>query len=299
MEAFMRTRFRFIAPLIVVLLALPACGGQPASVQECKSFLWKVSSESATVYLLGSVHALNDDIYPLAETIEAAYGEAELMVFEVDMGEMQKAGLTMLARGTLGEGSSLADVVSADTYELAAQHLEEAGLPMVGFERMKPWMLALTITSLELLKAGFSADNGIDLHFHQRAEKDGKEQIGLETVDYQIGLFDNLDAEQSEAFLRYSLEDLDQVLPLLDKLTGSWKTGNASELEAILTQAFDEYPELYETIVTERNIAWMAPMEELLAGERVAMVVVGALHLVGEKGLVEQLRGRGYEVEQL
>jgi len=117
-------------------------------------------------------------------------------------------------------------------------------------------------------------------------------------VEFQVGLFADLTAEQSLAFLRYTLVDLETVVPELDKLLAHWRAGNVAAVEALMGEGFDDFPELLDKMVTDRNRAWMSPIEELLAGDSDAMVVVGALHLVGEDGIVNLLRKKGYTVER-
>jgi len=156
----------------------------------------------------------------------------------------------------------------------------------------------VTITALAMTEAGYLPSAGIDAYFSRRAEETGKERIALETVEFQVGLFADLTAEQSLAFLRFTLVDLETVVPELDKLLAHWRAGNVAAVEALMGEGFDDFPELLDKMVTDRNRAWMSPIEELLAGDSDAMVVVGALHLVGEDGVVNLLRKKGYTVER-
>jgi uncharacterized protein YbaP (TraB family) len=163
---------------------------------------------------------------------------------------------------------------------------------------MKPWMAAVTITALTLTEAGYLPSAGVDAYFSRRAEEAGKERIALETAEFQVGLFADLTLEQSLAFLRYTLADLETVIPELDELSAHWRAGRMEAVEVLMAEGFDEYPELLEKMVTDRNWAWMPLIEGLLAGDSDAMVVVGALHLVGEEGLINLLRKRGYTVDR-
>jgi len=270
----------------------------PASEGADKTFMWRVQGDGATVYLLGSVHAMREDSYPLPTAMEAAFDSVEKVVFEIDLDELDGAALQMLAAGTLDGERTLEEIVGPATWAELLVPIEKTGFPAAMFRRMKPWMAAVTITALALTEAGYLPSAGVDAYFSRRAEEAGMERIALETAEFQVGLFADLTAEQSLAFLRYTLADLETVIPELGELSAHWRAGRMEAVEVLMAEGFDEYPELLEKMVTNRNRAWMPLIEGLLAGDSDAMVVVGALHLVGEDGLVNLLRKRGYTVDR-
>jgi uncharacterized protein YbaP (TraB family) len=163
---------------------------------------------------------------------------------------------------------------------------------------MKPWMAALTVTAFELTKHGYLSTAGLDSHLSLRADETGKEKLALETAEFQVNLFAELTAEESLAFLHYTIKDLETIIPEMDRLYVDWRAGNVKPVEEMLLDGFEEFPNVFKRMVTDRNRAWLPQIEALLAGEQNAMVVVGSLHLVGEGGLVNLLRGRGFTVEQ-
>jgi uncharacterized protein YbaP (TraB family) len=273
--------------------------GTPESDRE-RHFLWRASGPNgAEVYLLGSIHALPEDTYPLATEITDAFAAAHIVYFEIDMNDTSSLGGRMMAAGALPPDKRLGDALDEKTRSLLDAYLEENGLSIGSFEAMKPWMAALALTSIELMKAGFSADAGIDLHLARRAHREGKAVKAFETADYQIELFANMSEDESLSFLRYTLKDMDTVVSQLGDLTRSWKGGDVDMLSALLSDAFTDEPELFERLVTVRNRVWLSRIDDLLSSKDTAMVVVGALHLVGEGGLIELLRNEGYRVEQL
>ncbi len=278
----------------------PEIASPGVALEKGRNFLWRaVGSDGAEVFLLGSIHALPEDAYPLAAEIEKAFALADTVFFEVDMEDTAGLGGRMMAAGALPPDTRLGDVLGSETRRLLDGYLEASGLSFGAFEAMKPWMAALSLTSIELMKAGFSADAGLDLHLAQRARKAGKKIEAFETADYQISLFSGMDEDESRAFLRYALKDMDSVVAQLGDLTQAWKSGDVATLSALLTEAFSDEPELFERLVTVRNLAWLPRIEGLLKGADTAMVVVGALHLVGPGGLIEMLRDQGYLLEQL
>jgi hypothetical protein len=284
--------------LAVILMAVPVSAAAEPGADQTMTFMWRVQRGGARVYLLGSVHAMREKSYPLPPAMETAFDSVEKLVFEVDLDDLGSAAIQMLAAGTLDGEETLEQIVGPATWTRLMIHVEKTSFPAGMFQRMKPWMAAVTITALAMNEAGYLPSAGIDAYFSRRAEEAGKERIALETVEFQVGLFADLTAEQSLAFLRYSLIDLETVIPDLDELSANWRAGKVAAVEALIAEGFDEFPELLDKMVTDRNRAWMSPIEELLAGESDVMVVVGALHLVGEEGLVSLLRKRGYTVER-
>jgi uncharacterized protein YbaP (TraB family) len=290
----MTRRFTIFALTLVLTFSLGAAveNGDPV-------FMWKAQKDGAAVYLLGSVHALKEDAYPLPAVIEAAFDRSDVVVFEVDLDEMTDAALQMLTMGSLADGQTLAEVIGPELWSEFSEKMNASEMPPSMFQFMKPWMAALSLASLELEKAGYSPASGIDTHFSNRAKAAGKERMALETVEFQVGLFADLTPEESLAFLEYTVADLETMIPVLDELAAKWLVGDARYVQTMMGDEFEDYPDLYEKLISGRNRGWMPAIEGLLAGRRDAMVVVGAMHLVGEDGIIEMLRQKGYTVTQL
>lgn len=290
-------RHRILGLLFIACLgwiAPPAWSEETAE----HSFLWSATRGDRTVHLLGSIHFMRPDAYPLGPAVESAYDRSGLLVFETDIREMNRASVALLAAGTLDGEATLAEVISPDLHRELTKRLEAQGMGAAIFERMTPWMVALGLTSFELMRGGYLGSEGIDVHFSARATADSKDQRGLESIEDQISLFADLTAEESEEFLDYTLMELETVVPLVDEIFAAWEAGDALALENLLTEGFEDHPELYGRMVVDRNLKWMPLVEALFDGSVDAMVVVGSLHLVGEHGLVELLKVKGYEVEQ-
>lgn len=291
---------RFITVLALMAATLAGSVGDVAAENETgRSFLWRAVVEDRSVYLLGSIHFMKSDAYPLSPAIEGAYETSGLLVFETDIEGLAGAATSLMTAGTLDGGTTLEDVLPEELYADVSGRLEALGMSIDLFNTTRPWMLALTLTSMELMTEGYLGTEGIDAHFSSRAKRDGKVRQGLESIEYQVSLFADLSMEDGEDFLRYTLEDLDLVIPLVDDLVQAWKRGDSGRIEELLAEGFDEHEAIFGRFVIERNHRWMDAIEQLFLGDTDAMVIVGALHLVGEQGLIELLRAKGYEIEQL
>lgn len=296
---------RIFRPLLLfVFLFHFSCASAPKEAPSTqKSFLWSVRSETATVYLLGSIHVAKPELYPLHPSIEAAFDRSDTLVVEADPDEfdMNRLQSLFLQYGAYPPPETLDRKISKETYALVEKKFQEAGMPMAPFKRFKPWVLAVMLQSVALQRLGFDKRYGIDDHFLTQAK--GKKRItAFETVEYQVSLFDSFSDRLQELFLRYTLSDMDLLAGQMDAIVEGWKTGDGSAIEALIFQSMNDEPELvpvYDKLIYERNAQMASRVEEFLKAKNPTFVVVGAGHLVGKGSIIDLLRKKGYVVEQM
>jgi uncharacterized protein YbaP (TraB family) len=265
-----------------------------------KSFLWQLRSDKGDIYVLGSIHFLKKENYPLNPAIEKAFDRAKKLVFEIDLKSDDSAVQRLtIEKGLHRDGKTLEQNISAETYSLAAKRAQELDVDIRALSPLKPWVVALTMTSLQLRKLGFDANSGVDQYLAGRAAKAGKAIAGLETAAFQIGLMDQLSAADQESMLRQSLREMDLLDKGLDQIVRSWAAGDVHGLEKLLLDAMREYPAVHKKIVVDRNRRWLPEIERIIKQGESVLVVVGAAHLVGKEGVIELLKARGYTLEQM
>jgi uncharacterized protein YbaP (TraB family) len=224
-----------------------------------------------------------------------------MLVLEVDpySATPTQAQQLMLETARYRDGKGLQQYISAESYTLAKQRSQELGIDMRQMERFKPWFVAVSMMSLKLQKMGFDPNYGLDRFLADRAKQGGKIIRGLETFQFQFGLLDQLTASEQDLMLRQTLSEMDVLNRGVDQLVRSWQSGDTAAVEDILLASMREYPQVYRKVVIDRNLRWLPVLIQMLErGER-ALVAVGAAHLVGENGLIELLKQRGYNVEQV
>lgn len=291
---------RFTRIAAAALLAAGSLVSSDAAAQGGRNLLYRVEGrDGATVYMLGSIHLLTPDLYPLPRPMQDAYADAERVFFELDLAVAERAQQSMLLRGMYPQGKSLRTELPAELFAEVERAAAAGGLPVQVLERMEPWMAGLMLSALEWQKAGLRPEHGIDHHFDQRARADGKPIGALETVEQQISLFDDTPADEQVNHLRSTLEDLPRTREMMGDVVAAWRAGDAAAIDSIMNEGMEEYPGLFERLLVNRNAAWVPQIEEMLRGRDDVLVVVGAAHLVGEQGVVEMLRRRGFRVEQL
>ncbi|MEQ1870182.1 MAG: TraB/GumN family protein [Vicinamibacterales bacterium] len=287
--------------LLVCLAALISVAALPLSATS-PSFVWKATAPSGgIVYLAGSVHLLSADYYPLAPAFDEAFAASDLLVEELDMGEMlsPNSQMKMLQRGMLPAGQTLDRLLSPETLKLVGQALSTLGMPFEPLKQFKTWMLAMTMQSLAWQKAGFDANLGLDKHFYDLAKPAGKKVQGLETMDYQLSRFDELPKDVQERMLVETAKEIGSTEQSFSKMTAAWKSGDASAVERQVLDDLKAEPEMYARLLLERNKNWIPVIEGFFNRPTPTFVVVGAAHLVGSEGIVQVLRAKGYTLTQM
>ena len=260
--------------------------------------LWQVDGDNATVYLLGSIHLLRPDDYPLADVIYAAYDDAESLLMELDLDDLDEIEMAKLINEMGRADTSLKQMMGDEAFELAKQKALLLGLDLNRLNEIEPWYAALTVVNLQMMRLGFDPANGVDLHFATRAAEDGKEIEGLETARFQLSIFDDLPMDQQRELLLVSLDEAVELADLVDDMVAGWKSGDSEQLETMLLESFQQFPDVYQEIIVDRNLRWTDVIEPLLDGNADVLVVVGALHLVGDDSVIAMLEDRGHTVRQ-
>ncbi|HEX2242679.1 MAG TPA: TraB/GumN family protein [Gammaproteobacteria bacterium] len=265
-----------------------------------KSFLWKVDSDQSSLYILGSIHLLNKEAYPLKQSIENAFEQTAKLVLEIDLrsASSDRVQELMLQKGASADGTVLHQKVSKETYESVAMRAKELGIDIRLLNSFKPWIVATTMAAVKLQKLGFDSKLGVDRYFAERAIRSNKPVIGLETAEFQVGLLDQFSAKEQELLLRQSLNEMDHMERNVAEIVRAWKAGDVESLEKHLLAGMRDYPEIHQKVIEDRNRRWLPQIEELLSRGGNALVVVGAAHLVGKNGVIQLLKSRGYRVEQ-
>ena len=296
----MRLNNRRLSWAVSCLLLVFGCAALDAQAP-ASHFLWKVTSAGGhEAYLLGSVHVLSKNFYPLDPAIDKAFASAKTLVEEIDLDEMEDPAnmASLMSKAVLPGGQTLDQVVSPETYAAVRTRAAANGLPLPMLQRLKPWIVAVMLTAAEVTKAGFDPSLGIDRHFFNKAKAAGMPRRALETAAYQFDRLDGLSSELQEAALNAMLADIDAQAGNIEKLATAWKAGDTKSLEGLLMAGFTEAPEIAERLLFERNRNWVAPIERCLSENGHCFVVVGAAHLVGPGSVVELLRARGHTVVQ-
>jgi uncharacterized protein YbaP (TraB family) len=266
-----------------------------------ESPVWALKGAKNTVYLAGSVHVLRAADAKLPAAFDKAYADSVALVMESDMDDLNPTEIQgwLLQHGMYMTGGSLKETIGKDRFDRLQVESNKLGMPVEMVDRLEPWVAAMTLAQMQLMKLGFDPQQGVEMQLVERAKTDKKEITGFETMAEQFGFLDALAPADQIRFLEMTIAEMHDTEKSVDDLVKAWRTGNSGKLAALLSEEFDVAPALYTTLVTDRNRRWMPELEKLLKSDQNYLVVVGALHLVGEGGLLELTKARGFEARQL
>lgn len=310
---------RLLKPLLLSVLiaatcamaaraASPQAASQAATVAAARTtpvpLLWKVSDADNSLYLLGSFHMLMADDYPLSRDIDAAFDDAESLLFEIDPAAMTSPETFAKFQKASGydDGRTLSQVLPAATREKLEKLLAASGSSIAAFEAAEPWAVSLGLVLGIVQTMGFRQEDGLDRHFMARADKAGKAVAGLESIDVQMAALDGTPHAEQIAGLDEFLSDPKQAVAEMRMLHASWRQADLETLDRkFRVDMARKSPVSYKLVNVDRNNAWMPTLEQRLKspGSDDTLAVVGTLHLLGDDGVVEKLRARGYKVERV
>jgi uncharacterized protein len=278
------------------LLALGLLGSLTA---HAGSPVWAIHGDHNTVYLAGSVHLLKANDSRLPAAFDHAYSGSKAIVMElaIDKVDQMQMATWMMEHGTLKDGTSLRSVLGDDRYRRVSTEAGRLGVPMEAADMLQPWALGLQLLELQYMQLGFDPEQGVEQQLQHKAQADGKPISGLETLDDQLGVLQGMTYADQARFLDMIVSEMHDVDGETQSVVTAWRNGDSATLATLLSDEYKSFPALYRLLVSDRNKRWIPQIEKLLHGNQDYFVVVGALHLVGDGGLIELMRRDGYKPE--
>ena len=280
--------------LIIFFLLLSVLNGYADSP------VWKITKGDQTLFIGGTVHLLTQADYPLPQPFEDAYLKASKIVFETDIKETQTPEFqkALMQQVVYPEGTTLKTTLDAATYEAFENFLTSRGIPKDNIIKFKAGMASVTLTVIELQRLGLIG-TGVDEFFSLRALNDQKQMGALETIDEQIAFIAEMGQGKENELIAYTLDQIGELPDLMASMKAAWRNGdNAKMGELGLMPLKKDFPNMYDQLIVKRNNAWMPEIEAMVQNPDIELILVGALHLVGEDGLLAQLEAKGYRIEQ-
>lgn len=295
--------------LFAFLLTLVGQVAQAAGLSEAsvprRGQLYKVTLDGKTSYLFGTIHVGKDGFYPLDAQASRALLDSRALVIELDIRENTSFQKAMALHGRYAAGDKVQNHLQPQTLQKLAPALAKAGMSMQSVQQFKPWLIANLLVGVELDARGFKRAQAVEYALLAAAEEQDKTVRQLESAEYQLGLFDTLDARQQEQYLLESLADLESGTAMKKSLAliDAWNAADIPGIQAAWRTATSgksiaaEF--MQRVLLGKRNPEMAANIERIMQQDQVAFVGVGLLHLIGDDGLPQLLKRRGYQVEQL
>ncbi|PAX09456.1 TraB/GumN family protein [Sphingomonas lenta] len=275
--------------------ALPACAqvpsaSGPAATADADPALWVVKDADTTVYLFGTVHVLKPGMSWFDEAVKTAFDGSKEVVLEIADLDPKAAQQVAIAKGLNMSGPGLTEKLPVDKRAAVTKALTDLGLPQQAYDRMDPWLAAVTLVAAPLEKLGFKGDSGAEKVITASAKGASKQLVGLETIEQQLGYFDSISEPEQVKFLVSAAEDLPQLGREMERMIDTWARGDADGLAAIMNENLKDSPEVARILLTNRNKRWAEWINGRMAQPGTVFVAVGAGHLAGAGSVQDQLK---------
>ena len=266
----------------------------PAPATIARPALWKLTDSDTTIYLFGTIHALPAGISWLEGPIAKALGSSQTLVTEIPEADPATMQAVVMKTAVLPKGQSLSAMLTPKARVNLGKAFKDNGLPGAAFDHFEPWFVAVTLSTMPMLKQGYSAENGVEVQLTKRAKTQGQSLIGLETVEYQLGLFDSLSQKVQINYLNDVVATLPKMGAELDKLVSHWSAGRPDKLAQVMNANEDD-PQLIALLLTNRNKNWANWIKTRMDKPGTVFLAVGAGHLAGKGSVQAQLAARGFK----
>ena len=298
--------YRIFSIVLILIFLFSGC----SRMEKASVFMWEVNAKDGTgkVYLLGSIHAGKEGLYPLNDIINNAYNESDVLAVECDIYNlMQKSNLSELMQKMMyTDSSTIKDHISPELYEKTDSALSKYGMSINALLKMKPFTISSIILANQMSEWGYDAENGIDMYFLKKANEDNKKIVEIESIEFQYDLLGGFPDDIQALQLESCIDGKDASKEFLDQTFDLWETGNINGMEALflqedetMTQEEKDAYDIYEkAMFDERNINMALKAEEYLKQGNTTFFVVGSGHMIGKNGIVQLLKDKGFKVTQ-
>ena len=262
--------------------------------------LWKLADEDTTIYLFGTVHVLPKDKPWFTQAIDTALESSDELITEVmmtpDMGARTQA--IVMEKGMLPAGTGVRDLMTEEQKAVYEAAMTRLGVPVAAFDRFEPWFAALNLSVLPLMKEGYSPDEGVEKVLEKEIGT-GMQRGALETIEFQMSIFDELPLDAQVEYLVQAAEMVDELKPYIDRMVGEWLEGDADALADLMNEGMEESPALMERLMYERNANWAVWIDDRMDQPGTVFIAVGAGHLAGERSVQDLLTARGFTITRV
>lgn len=287
----LRTFFVASAAMAALIAGAPAAWSEPA--------MWVVKDKDSEIRLFGTVHVLPKELSWRSAAFDAAFAGSQEVWFEMDLSpDGQKAAQTASMQFGLSPDRPLSAVLTPEQRARVKAAADQLGIPDAQLEPMRPWLVGLTFSLVQIMRAGYDPSSGVERVL--QPEIGARPAKSFETAEQQIRFFADLPDATQVAFLMNSIDDMDRGPQMLSAMVADWAEGDVAGLETVfLSEMRTRYADLYDVLIKRRNEAWVDRIVAELQGSGTDFIAVGAGHLVGPDGVPALLTARGVTVERV
>jgi len=261
--------------------------------------MWKATSATNTVYLFGSIHVGDNSLYPLPQAVESAFAASKVLAVEFNVKSVDQSKILSLIQeyGMYAGDDGLSKHIPKESSDALDSFCSKNGVPRIALEKTKPWVAAITVIAFAAKAAGEDPELGLDMHFLNEV-KEPQRIDELESAEFQMSVLSSATEQEQQEFLAASLKQSDKVKEMVQKMEQAFVSGDSEALEKLVREEETGPKALMKKLLDDRNVTMTQRIEQYLKGKEPSFVVVGAGHIIGEKGIVKLLQEKGYHVER-
>ena len=261
-----------------------------------QSLLWEISGNNLakSSYLLGTIHLLPKKDFQYSSKLDSILSRIDEVIFEIDLNEMEDYNVLLeVMMQSFMTGTTLQSLVSNEEYELIKNFISDMGLPMYVLDRLKPMFLNALVEGSSL--GQLENSTSVEMELYQRALAKNKRTGGLETMAFQMSIFDSIPYQDQARMLIESIQLKETQPDALQNLINLYQKGAVEELYQLVSE---ENEKITRIMIHQRNSNWVKQMENKMEMQS-GLYAVGAGHLGGPKGLIKLLLDKGYVVQPI
>lgn len=297
----MKTIMKAALTSLALMLALPACAqSKPApSPNAADPALWVVKDADTTIYLFGTIHVLKPGLSWFDEAVKTAFDKSDQLVLEMVQPDQATMQQIVMKNGIVTTGPTLTEQLPADKRGAYLKAVADLGGDPRNFDRMKPWLVGVTLSLAPIQKLGYNPENGPEKVLADAAKAQNKPVAGLETAEQQIGYFNGLSQKAQIDFLTSTVDDLPKAGEEMAEMVDEWAKGDPDALAKTMNESLKDSPEVAKTLLTDRNARWATWIKQRLAKPGTVFIAVGAGHLAGNDSVQAQLAKQGIKAQRI
>lgn len=288
----MLRQLRRAAAGLVSVLALGFAGSALA-----EPALWAIKDHDSTIYLFGTIHVLWPDTQWRSAKIDKALTTSGDLTLEIIGADDPAVMQPLVLKYGLDPSNPLSAKITPEAFQHASALAQAGGVPPQALNMMRPWLAAVSLSMLPVIKAGYDPKSGVEPILAAEVKAAGKPEGAFETPEQQIRFFADLPVKTEVEFLSSTLDEADEGVGKIDKMVAAWAAGDIDTLDREALQPLRKAsPVLFRRLVDDRNARWVQILDGRLKGRGRTVVVVGMGHLIGDGGVPARLRALGYSV---
>ena len=310
----MKRKSIFLIITIFTLIVFSACDKKEIVKEdnEITPLFYKISDKNnTTIYLLGSIHAADDTIYPLNDTIMNSFNDSDYLAVEVDTLSLQNTfdlSLKLAEKMMYNDSTTIKNHIGDELYNNMVNFLKEKKSYSSLYDNYKPVFFESLFENLIINDAMLKSESGIDMYFLSLASENNKKILEVESAEFQYNLLLNTPLELDKIMIEEYIDNYDLNVSQMKDLYELWKKGDKEQLENILINsesqnATEEEKKLMEnynqSLIIDRNYGMANVLENYFEKKQNVFCVVGLGHVIGDEGIINLLQKRGYDVAQL